>query len=68
MSQRERMSVLVFLLFLMGWRDYQMGVESAPRPEVNHQELVLLETSRGNQDCVGSRMPKFCSLLNTSSV
>ena len=48
MSQLERMSVLVFLIFLMGWRDHQMGAHGASQLEAVSQKVVLLETRRGN--------------------
>lgn len=48
MSQLERMSVLVFLIFLMGWRDYQMGAHGGSQFEATSQKGVLLETCCGN--------------------
>jgi hypothetical protein len=50
MTRFERLSVLVFLVSLMGWRDYQMGVYGKPDPWVARQKVVLVETNGGNQD------------------
>ena len=41
MSQLERMSVLVFLIFLMGWRDYQMGAHGGSHVEVAAQKVIF---------------------------
>jgi hypothetical protein len=60
MSQLERMSVLVFLIFLMGWRDYQMGTHGVPHPGANLQEVILVETSRGNHVQVAPMAADFC--------